>query len=381
MSALSLNLADLQFILRQIKIAEANSTAHAATGAVDLREVYVDAAGNTMDELGTPYSPDTHPTLALTLAIPDPHVPYGLRTVDGSYNNLVEGREMWGASGEPMPRLFEPNYINDADGDQMPFGGPGAPVVTNTDYGVINGVPTNPNVPGGNGGHTGNVADADPRTISNLVVDMSMNNPAAILAALTFAGSEDPMADLQRLLDARITQAEADAAFAAAQLEVDNATTALDAAITSYNDAPSPSAINAIQEAAELLTAAELALERADLVNNDPDAAVLALAEELGLTFNNGSLDIPNIAPDEGLSAPFNAWMTFFGQFFDHGLDLISKGGNGTIYIPLAADDPLVTHGPDGIAGNGDETTPSNSFMVLTRSTTVIGAASAPITV
>ncbi|MBA4786059.1 MAG: hypothetical protein H2046_09860, partial [Rhizobiales bacterium] len=56
MSALSLNLADLQFILRQIKIAEANSTAHAATGAVDLREVYVDAAGNTMDELGTPYS-------------------------------------------------------------------------------------------------------------------------------------------------------------------------------------------------------------------------------------------------------------------------------------------------------------------------------------
>jgi len=299
--------------------------------------------------------------------------PTALRLLEGTAR-----RKDVAASGEPMPRLFEPNYINDADGDQMPFGGPGAPVVTNTDYGVINGVPTNPNVPGGNGGHTGNVADADPRTISNLVVDMSMNNPAAILAALTFAGSEDPMADLQRLLDARITQAEADAAFAAAQLEVDNATTALDAAITSYNDAPSPSAINAIQEAAEHLTAAELALERADLVNNDPDAAVLALAEELGLTFNNGSLDIPNIAPDEGLSAPFNAWMTFFGQFFDHGLDLISKGGNGTIYIPLAADDPLVTHGPDGIAGNGDETTPSNSFMVLTRSTTVIGADGEP---
>src|SRR5262245_46628956 len=29
---------------------------------------------------------------------------------------------------------------------------------------------------------------------------------------------------------------------------------------------------------------------------------------------------IPNVAPDVGLSAPFNAWMTFFGQFFDHGL-------------------------------------------------------------
>ena len=36
-----------------------------------------------------------------------------------------------------------------------------------------------------------------------------------------------------------------------------------------------------------------------------------------------------------GLSAPFNSWMTFFGQFFDHGLDLITKGGSGTVFIPL----------------------------------------------
>ena len=67
------------------------------------------------------------------------------------------------------------------------------------------------------------------------------------------------------------------------------------------------------------------------------------------------ALIIPNIAPDEGLSAPFNAWMTFFGQFFDHGLDLINKGGNGTVYVPLQADDPLMTRGADGIAGTGDE--------------------------
>lgn len=173
MAAFKLNIADLQFVLRQIKIAEANSTAH-SDGAVDLRQVYVDAAGNTVDESGVPYSPASQPNLTLTLAIPDPHVPGGLRTVDGSYNSLVAGREQWGASGEPMPRLFDPNYINEADGDAMPFGGPGAPVVTNNDYGVLNGVPTNPNAPGGNGGNTGNVADADPRTISNLIVDMSM---------------------------------------------------------------------------------------------------------------------------------------------------------------------------------------------------------------
>ena len=53
----------------------------------------------------------------------------------------------------------------------------------------------------------------------------------------------------------------------------------------------------------------------------------------------------PNKAPDAGLSAPFNAWMTFFGQFFDHGLDLVNKGGSGTIFIPLQPDDPLYRPG------------------------------------
>src|SRR3546814_19195941 len=69
------------------------------------------------------------------------------------------------------------------------------------------------------------------------------------------------------------------------------------------------------------------------------------------------SLVIPNVAPDEGLSAPFNGWMTFFGQFFDHGLDLISKGGAGTIYVPLQPDDPLYVPGGH------------TNFMVLTRAT------------
>ncbi|RYU56879.1 heme peroxidase [Methylolobus aquaticus] len=49
--------------------------------------------------------------------------------------------------------------------------------------------------------------------------------------------------------------------------------------------------------------------------------------------------------------------MTLFGQFFDHGLDLISKGGSGTVFIPLQPDDPLYVEG-----------SPTN-FMVLTRAT------------
>ena len=155
-----LNVADLDFILRQIKISEA----HAA--GTPLSEIWVDADGNVVPA-GTP---------GALPAISDPHVPYGLRTVDGSYNNVVEGRETWGAADQAMPRLLDPNFRNDMDGDVMPLGPPGGPVVTNTDYGVI-GAPS-----AGNGGNTGNVADADPRIISNLVVDQSINNPAAVEA-------------------------------------------------------------------------------------------------------------------------------------------------------------------------------------------------------
>ena len=62
------------------------------------------------------------------------------------------------------------------------------------------------------------------------------------------------------------------------------------------------------------------------------------------------TLDIPNVTTDVGLSPPFNSLFTIFGQFFDHGLDKITNGGNGTVFVPVKADDPLVTRGPDGIA-------------------------------
>ncbi|MDX2157451.1 MAG: peroxidase family protein [Hyphomicrobiaceae bacterium] len=40
--------------------------------------------------------------------------------------------------------------------------------------------------------------------------------------------------------------------------------------------------------------------------------------------------------------APVNGWFALFGQFFDHGLDFISKGADGTkITINLAPDDPM----------------------------------------
>ena len=60
-----------------------------------------------------------------------------------------------------------------------------------------------------------------------------------------------------------------------------------------------------------------------------------------GIELSGANVVLPNVAPDVGLSAPFNSWFTLFGQFFDHGLDLVNKGGNGTVFIPLQPDDPL----------------------------------------
>ena len=302
--AVKLNLADLTFVLKQIKIAEAHSNGAALT------EIRLDAAGNVITDpaaygpdgayLGDPGAPR---------AIPDPHVPNGLRTVDGSYNNLVPGRELWGAADQTMPRLLDPNYRDGGPEDPFDTNGPTIPggIETNTDY-----------------GNPGNVIDSDPRLISNLIVDMSFNNPAAIVSALMFAESEDPYGDLVVVQQGHATLM----------------------AILS-----DPGATPEAKEAAQ--------------------AAFDALLDSLGLETSNGSLVIPNVAPDEGISAPFNAWMTFFGQFFDHGLDLINKGNNGTIFVPLKPDDPLITHGPDGIPDTGDEVPPQLQFMVLTRATPV----------
>ncbi|HLF96992.1 MAG TPA: peroxidase family protein, partial [Methylococcaceae bacterium] len=236
---------DLEFILQQILIAEKH------------------AAGANLRDL-----------------VPNTEVAFGLRTIDGSFNNLLQGQFDFGAADFFFPRLLTPAFRNEGD-DSFDINGP-APggLLTNNNYAV-----------------SGNVVDADPRIISNLIVDQTANNPAAYA-------------------------------------------TAFDAGV----DGILGTADDVLKDGAEIVTGT-----RAD-----------------GTTFQ--TFFFPNVAPDVGLSAPFNQWMTFFGQFFDHGLDLVNKGGNGTVFIPLQADDPLVL-GADGIAGTADDLPAGQRFMVLTRAT------------
>ncbi|WP_114944093.1 peroxidase family protein [Microvirga calopogonii] len=418
---------DLEYILKQIKIAER----HAA--GEDLSALVAEAGG---------FDPNaaTTPTQAHLL-------PYGLRTVDGTYNNLVEGRETLGAADQPFPEMSNPDYLNEGD-DSMMFGTPTNPVwLTNNNYtpGSATGSPML---------QPGTVVDADPRLISNLVADQTLNNPAAISAALTYAGIEGAaqMTAIAQIQAARAAiaqavqtsnttsggipalvtakaeaqtaattasneaanaQAAAEAAQAAlataneekagAQLEVNETFAAFnallldgiptdqqqaeyDAALSAFVSAqetlntktaaadalvtPAQNAATAAQaaathaaEAATALQAATLALTQAQTQAQSDSAAVTTaetalstLLTQLGIQMDGNTVLIPNVAPDIGDSAPYNSLFTLFGQFFDHGLDLISKGGSGTVYIPLSPDDPLY-----------NPATPHTNFMVMTR--------------
>lgn len=319
---------DLEFILEQIRIAEAHAAAVAGV-----------QGGDSVDQIGD----------ALRDLVDHPLLPHGLRTVDGSYNNLVPGREVWGKAGEAFPQLTQPNWVNEDD-DVISFGG-GALQLTDGNYNE-HGAPTD--IYGITGG---TLVDADPRTISNLIVDQTLDNPAAIAAALRYAGhAEADIASATVLIyDAHQAQPDVLDALAAAEAVVVAADAAVAVALQAIVDA-APSDIMATVaawQAAQVVAADAAAARDAALADTQ---ALSALLGEWGVELDGNTVKLPNEAPDEGLSAPYNSWFTLFGQFFDHGLDLVKKGGNGTVYIPLQPDDPLY-----------DPESPHTNFMALTR--------------
>jgi len=224
--------SDLEFILQQIIIAER------------------DAHGENLRDI-----------------LQNVELPYGLRTVDGTENNLTPTGNAFGAADNTFPRLADSVF---------------RPAEFGTSYAQT----------------SGTVIDSQPRVISNLIVDQTpfnpltgTGNPAASAAAAQNSGAQGTMSP------------------------------GLDGKFGTADDTP--------------------------------------------------VLFIPNLSPDVGLSAPFNEWFTFFGQFFDHGLDLVTKGGNGLIFVPLQPDDPLFNPGPDGIPNTMDDS-PTN-FMIETRATMLPG--------
>ncbi|MCX8453700.1 peroxidase family protein [Paenarthrobacter ureafaciens] len=137
--------ADLSFILKQIKIAEAHvANTTSATGACGA------LIGTGPDQIASPL------------------LSQGLRTVDGSCNNLQPGQEAYGASDRVFPRLVRPSFVPAETGS---LGG----AVKETSYAQ----------------KTGSVFDTRPRMISNLIADQTSTNPAAVTAAGFPARSQD----------------------------------------------------------------------------------------------------------------------------------------------------------------------------------------------
>jgi Ca2+-binding RTX toxin-like protein len=302
--------SDLDFILAQIEIAEAH------------------AAGQPL------YGPGG--------LIPTYNLAWGLRTVDGSNNNLLH--PTWGSSDQPFPEGLGTEFRT----VMVPAGPGGALVPVSYAPGTDNDGP-------GTAG-PGDVFDPEVRTISNLIVDQTLRNPSAILTALQRAGTVTP--ETQMAVTAEISAAYAPLrplfdALGEAERTFANASAAAAAS-------PGNAALQAAAAAAQqVVTDAQAALD----ANDD---ALMTLLDTYGVELEGSNVSIPNVAPDEGLSAPFNSWFTLFGQFFDHGLDLVNKGGSGTVFIPLMPDDPLYV--PGGLT----------NFMVLTRATIAPGADGVP---
>lgn len=127
----TLNAGDMRFILKQIKIAENNATKE-------------DAQGN--DVPGQPLLGNGPNQIA------SPLLPYGLRTVDGTDNNLVAGQSGYGSASREFPRLSDPEWRTSSGGQS---------------YESVN----------------ANVTDNGPRFVSNVIVDQTATNPAAVAAA------------------------------------------------------------------------------------------------------------------------------------------------------------------------------------------------------
>ncbi|MEV4642363.1 peroxidase family protein [Actinoplanes sp. NPDC049548] len=163
--------ADLAYILKQIKIAEA----HAAATTSE--------TGPCGALLGTgPHQ------------LPSPLLSMGLRTVDGTCNNLVAGQEKHGAADQAFPRLAGKDF---KAAENAPAGlfGPGSPAFPTT-YADKKAANT--------------VVDSQPRVISNLIVDQTAANPAAVAAAgnpvrSQTKGTTTPATDGQTLFIPNVT--------------------------------------------------------------------------------------------------------------------------------------------------------------------------------
>ena len=274
----------------------------------------------------------------------NPLLSFGLREVAGTNNNMVLGQSTFGATDQVFPTLTDPLYQT-------------------TSYASTSGL----------------VVDAQPRMISNLISDQTANNPAAVAAQalqLSFLGQgyqNTTRPGLDGIYGAgyALTSAGADGIFGTGDDTVvgygaDHILGTPDDVFggtraNPIGSLPGGPGLHTFSAGADGIINTIDDVLSDDLVSGNQATPTDASSSSSTVPGLAQSLFINNVTPDNGLSAPANSWFTFFGQFFDHGLDMIDKGGSGTVFIPLATDDPLYVPGGH------------SNFMVLTRATNLPG--------
>ena len=266
----------------------------------------------------------------------NPLLSFGLREVAGTDNNLVPGQTTFGSTDQVFPTLTDPLYQTAA-------------------YASTSGL----------------VVDAQPRMISNLISDQTANNPAAVAAQaeqFSFLGfgyqnTTTPGADGIYGAGYAVTSSGYDGIWGTADDTV--VSYGADHILNTPDDVVGGTraslGLHTFSAGADgIVNTADDVLSD-DLVSGNQATPTDASSSSMAIPGLAQSLFINNVTPDNGLSAPSNSWFTFFGQFFDHGLDLIDKGGSGTVFMPLAKDDPLYVPGGH------------SNFMLLTRATNLPG--------
>ncbi len=263
----------------------------------------------------------------------NPLLAFGLRQVAGTNNNVVPGQANFGASGQVFPSLTDQMF------QKATFTTPGQPPIV-TSYAQTSGI----------------VIDAAPRTISLLVASQ---NAVAGAGADGILGTSDDTFVSGNL-----------AAFTSQQ----RALSFLGQGYQNYTLPGADGIYGTADDTGTTFAGPDGILGTADDITTKGNLATPTKASASGQTGLGlaQSLFIPNVTPDNGLSAPYNSFFTFFGQFFDHGLDKITTNAvNGQIFIPLMPDDPLYKAGsptnfmietraqdlpgPDGILGTADD--------------------------
>ncbi|MSY33009.1 MAG: hypothetical protein F2727_02220, partial [Actinobacteria bacterium] len=165
----TLTVPDLQYILSQIKIAEAHK-------AADKPATCTSGNALTVANCAVPGTNPYVPGSLLATDLSDPRLVNGLRQTDGRNNNLVNGfstwngvrytssagQSTWGSADQPFPRDTPENWrLSDT---------------TNNSFGPV-GSTYNPS------SRPTNLVDPQPRVISNLISDQSAYNPAAVAAS------------------------------------------------------------------------------------------------------------------------------------------------------------------------------------------------------